>query len=811
MPPGQEILPKPSLLEKSASLLGFDFLTRVLSETAQSEPGRELGRTLLPYPSLEEALERLRETKEMVAVLGGEGIEGGETRSRSPEPPFPLERFQNIGTLADLASKGKILEGGEILPFLPLLRNADRVHRFFQGEGANWEALKRFGDLCRPIESLRRKIEESVDENGEIKPTATPELQEAHDRARGLYNRITNNLREMIRDQNFEDVLQDDYYTERENRFVLPVKAEQKNRVEGIVHDISASGQTYFIEPQPLIDLNNRLKTANLEVEMEIRRILRDISRDIADHHGELHDILSGLTALDLIWAKAALARRIGGVHPDTGNDVPLNLLQAGNPQLLLTPGQETVRNDIRLDPGKRVLVISGPNAGGKTVTLKTIGLMGLMVRAGLFIPASAGSSIPFFPEIYADIGDDQSIEESLSTFSSHLLTVNSVLRQAAPGSLVLLDELMISTDPHEGSALAIAILERFLEMGVLSVTTTHYPELKTFAQTHPGFENASVEYDARNMIPTYKLCFDLPGNSSAFQMAKRLGLDEAILSVARSRMVHGNERLATALQELEQKKSEVEEQKKSLLLSRVNLDRLSGEVEDRVRKLEEERTVFETERKQKLKRLVSEVRARFGELILQAETARTVKERGRFKKESEKLIRDLNVDEVPRETKPREQLQPGDPVFVKGLNIRGTLLEPPEKGKTARIQSEQMTVSANWENVIGVDPPTARPKGTPPPPKTKKPKPKEDSGECDLRGLFPEEALEKTIRFLDGAVRQNRSRVRIIHGHGKGVLRKVVREYLDGSPYADSYQAGEPREGGDGVTVVRLSEEGKK
>ncbi|OGW67366.1 MAG: hypothetical protein A3A88_03750, partial [Nitrospirae bacterium RIFCSPLOWO2_01_FULL_62_17] len=602
------------------------------------------------------------------------------------------------------------------------------------------------------------------------------------------------------------------YFAQREGRYVVPIKDEMRGKIPGIVHDISASGATVFLEPRELVDLNNSIKVADLEVQREVRRILQELSALVAGHASVLLDGLATLARLDCIAARSAFGRLVGGQSVVLNDRGRVLLRQARHPLLVL--GRErVVANDLLFDDAVRVLVISGPNTGGKTVTLKIVGLFALMVRAGLPLPCAADSEMAVFPEIYADIGDAQDLAKDLSSFSAHMTQMVQLLQQASPGrskALVLLDEPVTSTDPAEGAALAEALLLRLADLNMKVVATTHYNQLKVLAQSKPGFRNASVEFDVGTLSPTYRLIMGLPGGSSAIEIAGRLGMDEAILDQAMSLLNRDDRSLDQVLGELQEKQRRMNEDAARAAELRAEAERAASEateIAERLRASERE------ERKGTKKKLADELlraRAQVQGIVEEVKRERTLV---KAREAKEKLV-EVEVRQQPRlsdsaGTIPVDRLRIGDRIEVTRLGKTGTLLEAPQGKKRVRIRVGDVEMSVAVSSLIGLagphepEPSAAAAQRRLPPsvPLAEA----EAATVLDLRGRMADEALDATVAALDRAALTGAPLLRIIHGHGTGRLKAVVRDYLKGSPYVAAFRAGERAEGGDGVTVVQL------
>lgn len=791
-----------SFLAQAMTVLEWNRVLEVLAGQARSAMGAEFCRALPLETDLEAARGRFQETAEMMAL-------------RESSDPFPALSFPDVREAIDRAVKGAPLETHELRDVsIGLGLGADVVrclgrHRdAIPSLSAAALALDAFFDLHQ----LKVSIDRSVDAEGNVRESATPELRHLTHHAASLKQQMRHRLDTILVSQRYAEVLQERYFAQREGRYVVPVKDEMRGRIPGIIHDVSASGATVFLEPRELVELNNSIKVADLEVQREVRRILQELSTLVA---GQAAVVLAGLDALarlDGIAAKAAFGRLVGG-QPVALNDRGCILLRQARHPLLVLGREHVVSNDVLFDDTVRVLVISGPNTGGKTVTLKIVGLFALMARAGLPLPCEAGSEMAVFPEIYADIGDAQDLAKDLSSFSAHMTQMIQLLRHASQGrsrALVLLDEPVTSTDPAEGAALAEALLLRLADLNMKVVATTHYNQLKVLAQARPAFKNASVEFDVGTLSPTYRLIMGLPGGSSAIEIAGRLGMDEAILDHAMGLLNRADRSLDQVLGELQEKQRRLSEDTTRAAELRAEAERATreaSEIAERLRASERE------ERKGTKKKLTDELlraRAQVQGVLEEVKRERTlVKAR-----EAKQRLAEIEAQEQPRltdaaATVPVDRLQTGGRVELARLGKTGTLLESPQGKKRVRVRVGDVEMSVAVSSLIGLAGPheperasAAAPRRLPPGASFAE---TEAATVLDLRGRMADEALDATVTALDRAALAGAPLLRIIHGHGTGRLKAVVRDYLKSSPYVAAFRAGERAEGGDGVTVVEL------
>jgi DNA mismatch repair protein MutS2 len=597
-----------------------------------------------------------------------------------------------------------------------------------------------------------------------------------------------------------------------------------RTAVPGIVHDVSSSGATVFLEPRELVEVNNAIKVAELAVEREVRRILHELSLLVAMQAPALLEALDILAVFDAIQAKAALAAQLRASPPALNDRGRIRVLQARHPLLALAR-PDVVPNDIDLDESVRTLVISGANTGGKTVVLKLLGLFALMVRGGLLLPCDEGSEMALFADVYADIGDAQDLSRDLSSFSSHMITMIRLLallsqaqREGRDGIdgprpfLVLLDEPMTSTDPAEGAALAQALLLRLAEQGVKAIVTTHYTELKVLAQHTRGFLNASVEFDVARLAPTYRLIIGIPGGSSAIEIAGRLGMDGSLLEAARDRLQRDDQALERLLGDLQEKQRHVSEEWARISALRAEAEQQAKEAAAMTERLRESE---QTERKGLRKRLTEELqraRSEIQAVLDELKRDRTAEKAKAAKERLAAIARQRT--EAFGETEsivPVDRLQPGDEVEIAGLGTQGVLMDAPAGKRRVRVRVGATDMSISVDDVRGLgktgpNRPGSRPASSAALPlHWSRAGPLHIDNVVDVRGKAADEALDEVIARLDQTVLSGAGLLRIIHGHGTGKLRAILRDYLKDSPYVLSFRAGDRQEGGDGVTVVEL------
>lgn len=780
-------------------LLEWPELCRQLAGYALSSRGAALCKELVPWVSEARAAQEMALTSEMVVFHEKFGL-------------LPIADPADMELLFSRAQRGERLLGRELALVAEFLASVAGVRRALLSQQELCPGLWGIAQALDDAARLREAIEAAVDKDGNVTDRASPALRELRREARQRRESIIRRLEDLLRGQEAGGFLQDKYYTIRENRFVLPVRSEAKSRVGGIVHDISSSGATCFLEPPWLVELNNDLRVAELEVEKEVERILGSLSSSVAECAQALRVDQEVMARLDMIQARARLSAAMGGCEPELAQQGEMVLRGLRHPLLVLR-GKDVVANDLVMGPEERVMVISGPNAGGKTVLLKGLGLAALMAKAGLHIAADQGSRMPFFSKVFADIGDQQDLQQDFSTFSAHMRNLREILRAASRGSLVLLDELAGSTDPQEGAALALSILERLMEKGALVVATTHYPQLKAWAQARHGALNAAMEFDWERLTPTYRLRQGLPGQSSALEIARKMELPEEVLETALERLKSDEIRLEALLRELQQERNRLEEERTRAEAARRRLEELSASQETLLRNLREEREAFLREKQRRLSLEIREAREQIRNILAALSAAPSHKKVQESRLELEELAAGLRAQApLPREKiLPLGNVKPGDRVYVIPLGKEGILMDDPSSAKgRVKVLVGSMEVWADRDCLGGVESPQSREGGAGkgPPSGQRGATAEEIPAQLDLRGKRAEEALEELAHYLDKALLGTRGQVRVIHGHGTGALKRAVRKWLSECSWISGFRPGTRGEGGDGVTVVFLAGE---
>lgn len=730
-----------------------------------------------------------------------------------------LKGIPSFGGIVDIkpalkrASIGGMLGTHELLAVGNTIAGGRRIKRFIAAmhEEEKIPMLFDLADLLSEQKPVEDAIRAAIDENAEVLDTASTELASIRRELRNGETRIREKLDSMIRSSSVAKMLQDQLVTIRGDRFVIPVKAEYRSHFGGIVHDQSGSGATLFIEPEAIVAMNNKLRETRLREEREIEIILSRLTALVGEIAEETAYDVDILAQLDFIFAKARLAREMKASQPRMNDRGYLKLRKGRHP---LIPLEHVVPLDVEIGNQYSTILVTGPNTGGKTVTLKTIGLLSLMSMSGLFIPAEEGSQMCVFDAIYADIGDEQSIEQSLSTFSSHMTNIISILKRMTPKSLVLLDEVGAGTDPAEGSALAIAILEHIHRTGSRMVATTHYSELKAYAYERKGVINASMEFDVQSLRPTYRLLVGVPGRSNAFAIAERLGLPGNILEHARGEVKEEDLRVEHMIASLEENRLGAENERERAEGLRKEAEEFRSRQQRELEKLESQRDKWLEKAEKEAAAVVDKARKEAEQII--ADLRQLAMEEGASVKEHKLIEARRRLDEAqpaPRKKEPARsgkakaavQIGPGDEVAVHSLNQKGHVVElSGSKEAIVQLGIMKMKVSLDDLELLSAAKPAA-PKPLRQATTVKRTRDDNIRSELDLRGANLEEALIETDRFIDEAFLGNLGQIYIIHGKGTGVLRTGIQEYLRKHRHVKNYRLGNYNEGGAGVTVAEL------
>ncbi len=790
---------------KSLEMLEFPVIRQMLAGFTSFPVSHELAASLQPLGDYEQISLLLAQSAEARRLL-------------SLDPGFSLGNVYDIRELARMASLGKILEPSNLLEIQQTLASIHHLRRNLSQLSDQFPLLWNIARGLAELHHIEKDIASCLGPTGEVLDTASPSLAHIRQQLTELRGQLLERLQAIIRSPKGRRILQEDIITEREGRYVILVKMECRHEIKGIIHDISNSGETVFMEPSVTVGMGNAIRELAIEERHEVERILGKLSAEVGAYYPQIEHSIALLAELDLALAKARYAQKATATEPvittfdknkKGSGDEPtvLRLVDARHPLL----GERAVPLSVEIGRDFSVLVITGPNTGGKTVALKTIGLLSVMAQAGIPIPASPQSSIPVFDGIFADIGDEQSIEQTLSTFSWHMGNIIRIINQATEKSLVLLDELGTSTDPAEGSALARAILRYFLSRGTMTVATTHYSDLKAFAHTIPGLQNASLDFDPVTLTPTYHLTVGIPGGSNALATASRLGLPPGIITDAKGMLAEGSEELETLLA--------------NLMAEKQRLKLLNQELARERDQLEQQNTALERERnrlKAEERKIIQEVRDRVvheaTELhkAIRQTLAELRKEKSRERVEQAKRVMASLHEQLSsqawqtggegktKQERGDDRINIGDTVWLTEVGLPATVLSVSEPTNQVEVQAGRTKLRLGRESVakIAPSPDSITPAGAE---VTKSMGGRMVSPELDLRGKRADEVEPVVDRYLNDAVRANLGEARIIHGIGTGTVRKIVRQFIASHPLVKSFRSGGQGEGGEGVTIVTL------
>lgn len=788
------------LNDKILQTMEYRKILNTLTEYTQTSMGRFAAEELKPVVQLEEVKRLLAATDQAYTV---DRLKGTPSMSGITDVKEALKRAKIGGTLST----------HELLATANTIHGSRRLKRFIAGihEEENIDILFNLSELISEQKPLEDDIKACIDDTAEVLDSASPELAQIRRDLRNGEARIREKLESMIRSQSVAKMLQDQLITIRGDRFVIPVKAEYRSYFGGIVHDQSGSGATLFIEPESIVAMNNKLRETRIREEREIEAILQKLSAKVGEQADLIAMDVDIVGQLDFIFAKARMAHVMKAVLPRMNDRGYLKLKKGRHP---LIPREQVVPIDVELGNDFTSIIVTGPNTGGKTVTLKTIGLLNLMAMSGLFIPAEEGSQMCVFDAIFADIGDEQSIEQSLSTFSSHMTNIIRILSTMTPKSLVLLDEVGAGTDPAEGSALAIAILEHIHSTGCRMVATTHYSELKAYAYERKGVINASMEFDINTLSPTYRLLVGVPGRSNAFAIAERLGLPGLILDYARGEVKEEDQRVEHMIASLEENRHSAEVERERAEQVRVEMEELRARHRQELQKLEEQREKLVEKARAEAKKIVDKARSEAEDVI--SELRKLALEEGASVKEHKLIAARKRLDEaVPEQRKKaanqpsgkkQRSIEPGDEVRVFSLNQKGHVVElAGSKEALVQLGIMKMKVALDDLELLSGTSSEAKKPARQQATVLKRTRDANIRNELDLRGANLEEALIEVDRFIDEAFLGNLGQIYIIHGKGTGILRTGIQEYLRKHKHVKSYRLGNYGEGGAGVTIAEL------
>ncbi len=790
--------------EKTLEKLELPIILKNLEAYASFSASKALARQLRPTSDLQLAVRMQQETTQARQLL-------------AEHPNTTIGGARDVRPSIERGLRGAVLDPSELLDIHATLQSSKRLQKFFSGDGSMYTELAGYGRRLDPLPEIIDRISRAIGDQGEVLDDASEALRKIRREKLSAHDRLTSRLEKMVADPKVVPMLQEPIITQRDGRFVIPLRVEFKGQIKGVVHDLSASGATLFVEPLPVVELNNQVRELELEERDEIQRILGELTLEVVGHAVVIQENVETLAELDLIFARAQYANTLGATEPrlhsfESTQGVPGSILQIRAARHPLLDPEIVVPEDLILDDDSFALVITGPNTGGKTVVLKTAGLLALMAACGLHIPAESGSELSLFESVFADIGDEQSIEQSLSTFSGHISNVIRILHEADQRSLVLLDELGAGTDPQEGSALARSLLEEFLDRGITTLIATHFPELKIFAHATPGVRNASVEFDLESLQPTYRLTIGLPGRSNALAIATRLGLDQSIVERARSWVSPEELKADDLLDEIYQQRDLAVQGYEAAEAARSRAERAESELEKRIDEIDQERSQILEEARQAAELETQQVREDLDRI------RRRISVTGQPKETIDEISQDLEAVEArvgerkkrhKQETQERfESFSVGEEVFLSTIQSYGVITSIDDS--QVEVQVGRLRVRAQLDEISrkkpagdmqdkpdrsSLEPSGVRPTVPPPP------------LELDLRGRTADEAVELLERRLDSAYLNGMPYMRVIHGKGSGRLREAIRKYLESNEYVEAFEPGGRAEGGDGVTVVRIKQ----
>lgn len=793
--------------KKAINVLEYNKIIAQLKEQAGSEMAKKIISELQPFHDVPMIRDMLMETTEAVTLIVHKG-------------PLPLGGFYDIEDSLHFARKGGTLTMGQLLRIYHNLHLARQVVLFLKADLPPLPVIQSIREVIAVHKNLEEEIDRCIISEDEMSDNASTELRSIRRAIVRQNDALKARINQIVNSADNKTLLQDAIVTVRDGRYVIPVKAEHRGKFPGIIHDQSATGSTLFIEPQVIVNLNNELRQLELQEKAEIEKILGELSSAVSEHY---HDLLNNqklLIDLDVIMAKGKLSVAMKGEEPGISEDGELVLKEARHP--LIDP-KKVVPINVALGGTYNTLVITGPNTGGKTVTLKTVGLLSMMAQTGLHVPAASGSKIPVWDEIFADIGDEQSIEQSLSTFSSHMTNIVQIVENAREGSLVLVDELGAGTDPTEGAALAISILENLYQKGAKTIATTHYTELKKYAISTDGVENASMEFNVDTLSPTYRLAIGIPGKSNAFEISKKLGLPDDIIKRSRMLLDGGDIQFEDVISALEADKKAAEEERDEAIMLNIAMKKQKEELDKKARELEEKKVQILNKAKEEARQILDEAKTVSKEVQQELKELAKIESLGQRNKKfdenrrrikdvagkyREKVIREVNDNPVAP-----EDLKLGDRVKVLSMGgQKGDIIGLPDSKGEIQVQLGIMKVKVKLDDIMLIEGgalDTNRQKKV----KKKtssygsmyKSKAQNISMSVDVRGKNLDDAEMDVDKYLDDAYMAGLTEVTIIHGRGEGILKRGLQEMMRHHKHVKSFRKGSFNEGGDGVTVVTI------
>ena len=794
-------------MKKVLKILEFDKILEHLASYTDSESVKKRIYKLEPLSDIEK-----------VHILQKETTEAMSTLLKLGNPPVNLSVIDPRESVRR-AEQGGILTTRELLAISRLLYVARRMKAYVSEASDECEILHGIESQILTAKVLEDRINEAVVSEEDIADDASAELSSLRRKVKNLNGKIKEMLNSMIHSTHYKKFLQESIITMRSDRYVIPVRAEYKSEINGIVHDTSSTGQTLFVEPMNVVNANNEIRDLKNKERQEIERILAELSSLVTENSHEIFVDFKAVSELDLIFAKGKLSLDMNATEPVLNTDKIINLKRARHP---LIDKDKVVANDISFGKETDTLVVTGPNTGGKTVTLKTVGLLSIMAASGLHITAGDNSEIAVFSKIYADIGDEQSIEQSLSTFSSHMVNIVKILKNVDDNTLALFDELGAGTDPTEGAALAVSILEYLRSKGVKTLATTHYSELKLFALATDGVLNASCEFDVKTLQPTYKLLIGVPGKSNAFAISRRLGLSDVIIDRANAILSDEDIRFEDVITDLERSRASARRDAEENERIKSEIKELRKKVEAEREKLKANKSRILDEAHREAKIIVMDAKSEANEIIRELEEMRqkglksgnidtkAQKARDTLKKREDSIDEKMKKASKPavRFADPPKNLKAGESVKIIDLDQEAVVLKAPDKSGNVRVEAGIIKMDVHITNLRRIDnseKDKAMVERFASPARAFESKTKTATTELDVRGQYPEEAWSNVEKFIDDCYLAGISPVRIVHGKGTGVLKKYIRDMLKRHQYVVSHRPGIFGEGEDGVTVVEI------
>ncbi|MEF9921476.1 MAG: endonuclease MutS2 [Anaerovoracaceae bacterium] len=790
--------------KKALGVLEYNKIIEMLAEQAGSEMAKNIISELKPYTDVHTIKDELRSTTEAVDLIVHKG-------------PLPIGGFYDINGCLNLARKGGTLTMKQLLQVHYNLSIARRVVSFLKADLPPLPTIMSMVELIVTLPQLEDNIDRCILSEDEMADNASSELKDIR---RGIIRQneaIKNRMNQILSSSDNKTYLQDAIVTMRDGRYVIPVKMEHKTKFPGIVHDQSATGATLFVEPQVIVNLNNELRQLELAEKAEIDRILAELSGNVAEHYHDMVNNQKLLVELDCIQAKGKLSCKMSGEEPTINENGYLEIIEGRHP---LIDGKKVVPITVSVGKRYRTLVVTGPNTGGKTVTLKTIGLLAMMTQTGLHIPASSLSQMPIYENIFADIGDEQSIEQSLSTFSSHMKNIVEIVQNTDVNSLVLLDELGAGTDPTEGAALAISILEDLYGHQATTIATTHYNEIKKYALSTEGVENASMEFDVKTLSPTYRLSIGIPGKSNAFEISRKLGLPSSIIDRAGLLIERGDIQFEEVLNVIEADKKRAEEERDEAIIINLAMKKKQEEVERKIASLEKQQRQLISDAKEEARDIIKEARETAAEVQKELKELNRLESMGERNKQfdqtkkklrdkenkySERIIKEVNSNPVNV-----DKLKIGDRIKLLSLGQNGEILTLPDDKGDLMVKIGIMKVNVNIEDLMLITEGKKKSVGS----KGSKYgtmykyKAQNVSISINVQGESLDNAVMDVDKYLDDAYIAGLKQVTVIHGRGEGVLKNGLRDLFKSHKHVESFRKGGYNEGGEGVTIVKIKTE---